>query len=476
MAVTSLWRVKGYVGKVILYAMNKEKTTEKEIVETGHDDTNPKTVLRDLFAYTERDEATNQKQFVTAINGSIEHIKEEMMIVKKRFEKKGGTVAYHGFQSFREGEVTPEQAHDLGVKLATELWGDCYQVLVTTHLDKDSHLHNHFVINTVSFVDGIKFHRTKKDYVQMREVSDRLCREYGLSVIEHPQGKGIHYAEWRAEKNGEPTKNSIIKLDLEECIEISDTVKQFYREMARRGYTFNFDRKYPTISHPQFSRPRRLQTLGESYTPEAIAQRIKSRWMGKDIDVPPQDDPEISFFGGNRYDPAVFSNYRMVYVHYVCGLEIVKTRQPYNRYLYRMLGEELIKFQKRTEEQNLMLDNDLYTDEDVKRYLGDLQTEIPELLDARQRFRNALKRAVRAEDLPKQQEYKDEIALLTARLSLVRKQTKICERILAEEPAVEQHLREVQSYTEQIKRKEEPPHEHIGRSGRTGRPNLYGRD
>ena len=122
-----------------------------------------------------------------------------------------------------------------------------------------------------------------------------------------------------------------------------------------------------------------------------------------------------------------------------------------------------------------MLDNDLYTDEDVKCYLGDLQTEIPELLDARQHFRNALKRAVRAEDLPKQQEYKDEIALLTARLRLVRKQMKICERILAEEPAVEQHLRDVQSYTEQIKRKEEPPHEHIGRSGRTGRPNLYGR-
>ena len=475
MAVTSLWRVKGYIGKVILYTMNGRKTMENEIVETNHDDTDPGTALNDLLAYTERDNATNLKQYVYGIRCRKETAKDDMMAVKEFFKKKGGTVAYHGYQSFAEGEVTPDMAHEIGKKMAWELWGDRYQVLVTTHLDKDSHLHNHFVINTVSYVDGKKFHRTGKDYFQMRQVSDRLCKEYGLSVIEHPKGRGKSYAEWQAERNGEPTKNSIIKLDLEECIEISDTVKQFYREMARRGYTFNFDRKYPTISHPHFSRPRRLQTLGESYTPEAIAQRIKSRWMGKDIDVPTQDDPEVSFFGGNRYDPAVFSNYRMVYVHYVCGLEIVKTRQPYNRYLYRMLGEELIKFQKRTEEQNLMLDNDLYTDEDVKRYLGDLQTEIPELLDARQHFRNALKRAVRAEDLPKQQEYKDEIALLTARLRLVRKQMKICERILAEEPAVEQHLRDVQNYTEQIKRKEEPPHEHIGRSGRTGRPNLYGR-
>ncbi len=140
-----------------------------------------------------------------------------------------------------------------------------------------------------------------------------------------------------------------------------------------------------------------------------------------------------------------------------------------------MLGDELIKFQKRAEEQNLMLDHDLYSDEDVKRYLGDLQTEIQELLEARQRFRNALKRAVRADDLPKQQEYKDEIALLTARLSLVRKQAKICERILAEEPAVEQQLRDIQTYTEQIKRKEEQPYEHIRRSSGAGRPNLYGR-
>ena len=475
MAVTSLWRVKGYVGKVILYAMNEKKTTEQEIVETRNDDTDPEATLRDLIAYTERDSATNLQQYVSAVNGDVTHIREEMMAVKKFFQKTGGTTAYHGFQSFTEAEITPEKAHEIGVKLATELWGDRYQVLVATHLDKDSHLHNHFVVNTVSFVDGVKFHRTRQDYIQMREVSDRLCREYGLSVIEHPQGRGKHYAEWQAERNGEPTKNSIIKVDLDECLETSDTVKQFYREMNRRGYSFNFDRKYPTISHPRFSRPRRLQTLGEQYTPEAIERHIKSRWMGKDLDIPPQDDPEISFFGGNRNDPSVFSNYRMVYVHFVCGLEIVKSRQPYNRYLYRMLGEELIKFQKRTEEQNLMLDHDLHTDEDVRRYLSDLQTEVPELLDARQRYRNALKRAVRADDLPKQQKYKDEIALLTARLSLVRKQAKICERILAEEPAVEQQLRDIQTYTEQIKRKEEQPYEHIRRSSGTGRPNLYGR-
>ena len=123
-----------------------------------------------------------------------------MLAVKRRFGKETGTVAYHGYQSFAPGEATPEMAHEIGLQLAQQLWGEKYQVVVATHLDKESHLHNHFVLNTVSFVDGIKYHRTAKDYHDMQTTSDALCREYGLSVIEEPhRGKGKHYGEWRAD-------------------------------------------------------------------------------------------------------------------------------------------------------------------------------------------------------------------------------------------------------------------------------------
>ena len=166
MAVTSLWRVKGHIGKVVLYAMNEEKTTQKEIIRTDSDDTNPETALSDLISYAERDNATALKRFVYGINCDPLRAAQNMMKVKKDFGKLDGTVAYHGYQSFKEGEVAPETAHEIGVKLASELWGDKYQVLVTTHLDKDPHLHNHFVLNTVSFVDGKKFHRTKKRLLQ----------------------------------------------------------------------------------------------------------------------------------------------------------------------------------------------------------------------------------------------------------------------------------------------------------------------
>ena len=469
MAVTSLWRVKGYVGGLILYVMNEKKTTQKEVIETGHDGTDCSSALGDLIAYTERDSATNLKQFVYGIRCHRDTCREDMMAIKNHFEKTDGIVAYHGYQSFAEGEVSPKQAHEIGIKLAKELWGDRYQVLVTTHLDKDSHLHNHFVINTVSWVDGKKFHRTKKDYLQMREVSDRLCREYGLSVIDKPKGHGKHYAQWKAEQNGEYTKDTIIKRDIDECVELSLTEKQFCQEMAKRGYTFNFERKYATVNHPNFPKARRLKTLGDAYTPEAIRGRIVGNWKPKKLVLPEQDDPEKLFFDGDRNDESIFSSCRSVYVHYVCGFTVVRSRPNQNRELMRLLNDELWKFDRRVEEQNLMLDHDLYTDEDIGRYRNGLQKEMTELADARRILQNALKRAVRAENTEEQIELRSDISTLTQRMSKVRKELKICDRLLAEEPLVEQKLREVQSQIEKSKGKEREENEHVRRRGRTSR-------
>lgn len=470
MAVTSLWRVKGYVGKVILYAMNESKTTEKEIIETGNDDTTPESALRDLINYASRDDATNLKQFVSAINCGIDTVKEEMMETKKRFNKKDGTVAYHGYQSFAEGEVTPELAHRIGHDLAKELWGDKYEVLVTTHLDKDSHIHNHFVLNTVSFVDGVKFHRTKRDYQKMREVSDRLCREYSLSVIEHPKGHGKNYAEWRAEKNGEYTKNGIIRRDIDECIAVAMNEKQFYREMMSRGYTFNFDRKYATIFHPNFPKARRLKTLGEDYTPEAIREKLRGYRIPTPISLPEQDDPEKVFFDGDRKNRDVFKNRQTIYVHFVCGVRVVRERPDENRELMRLLGDEIIKFDKRVEEQNLMLDHHLFSDEDIDKYKSAAQTEMDELIAARQDLRNAMKRAVRSDDVQEQEKLRGSIQRISARLRIVRRDIAICDRILSQGQTVEQKLTTVKDHIEKSKGKEDrTQNEHIWRRSRTGR-------
>ena len=154
MATTSIWRVKGWLGKVVVYVENPDKTTnpkfftDKDMAEQDGQE------LSDVIRYAVNSRKTQKAdnedcavvhRFVSGINCSPSTARDEMLAVKKRFGKEDGTVAYHGYQSFAPGEATPELAHEIGVKLATRLWGDRYQVIVATHLDKENHLHNHFV-------------------------------------------------------------------------------------------------------------------------------------------------------------------------------------------------------------------------------------------------------------------------------------------------------------------------------------------
>ncbi|MFQ9132072.1 MAG: relaxase/mobilization nuclease domain-containing protein [Oscillospiraceae bacterium] len=220
-----------------------------------------------------------------------------MLAVKKRFGKEDGVVAYHGYQSFAPGEATPELAHEIGVKLARKLWGEKYQVLVSTHLDKENHLHSHFVVNTVSFVDGIRYHRTGKDYYEMRTVSDELCREYGLSVVEKPQlGKSKHYGEWRAEQEQRPTWRGLIRSEIDELIRKRQR-KAVYYLLRQKGYAVKFGRTSPCdrperalcAPCPNFGRHnedgirRRIlsQPLPQVPHPEAPKERKKVYSMGK---------------------------------------------------------------------------------------------------------------------------------------------------------------------------------------------------
>ncbi len=161
MAVTSLWRVKGWLGKVVIYIENPDKTENPAFYEKQNMNEKQTQGLSDVIEYALNSEKTViedgeiMQSFVSGVNCFPGTAREEMMAVKRQFGKEDGTVAYHGYQSFAPGEATPEIVHEIGVKLAQRLWGDRYQVLVATHLDRSNHLHNHFVVNTVSFVDGI---------------------------------------------------------------------------------------------------------------------------------------------------------------------------------------------------------------------------------------------------------------------------------------------------------------------------------
>ena len=191
MATTSLWKVETRLDKVIKYATNEDKTTDIEFEQDMYKS------LHNTIEYAKADFKTEKQIYVTGINCEVETAYKEMVLTKKHFGKEKGILAYHGFQSFAEGEVTAKQAHEIGVQLAEELWGDRHEVLVSTHLNTKCY-HNHLVLNSVSFVDGKKYINNRENYAMMRKISDDLCREYNLSVIEEkPCGKhNIDYTKY----------------------------------------------------------------------------------------------------------------------------------------------------------------------------------------------------------------------------------------------------------------------------------------
>ena len=298
MATTSIWAVKGWLGKVVLYIENPEKTENPQFYRQKNMTDVQVQNLSDVIDYAARPEKTTAaldsesvpvlRQLVSGINCLPATARDEMLAVKKRFGKEGGVVAYHGYQSFAPGEATPEMAHEIGVKLARKLWGEKYQVLVATHLDKENHLHSHFVVNTVSFVDGIRYHRTGKDYYEMRTVSDELCREYGLSVVMPGQDRGKSYAEWDAHRKGTSWKAKL-KAAIDAAIPQAKDFDDFLRLLQEQGYEVKRG-KYVSFRAPGQERFTRCKTLGEAYTEEAITERIK----GRSVERKPKENHKIS--------------------------------------------------------------------------------------------------------------------------------------------------------------------------------------
>lgn len=455
MAVTSLWRVKGYIGKVLLYAENPDKTTNPEVIQVA--DNLNRDSLEDVIAYAGRESATAQKQFVWGINCTPETARQEMMAVKQKFDKTGGTIAYHGYQSFREGEVTPEQAHQIGIQMAQELWGDRYQVLVATHLDKDSHIHNHFVINTVSFVDGIKFHRTKADYAHMREVSDRLCREHGLSVIRHPEGKRKNYSEWSADKNGKPTNRSLIRADIDRAIAASVTERDFYDLLASWGYEFKFYGKSgqplerPSLRPKGSERFFRFDRLGEDYTVDEICNRILENILEKDP-FPEEEQRKYHKYRADNPPRTKAKGIAALYYYYCYELHIIVRFPGSVQRLSATAHQDLRKLNRLDEQTQFLGKYGIETHEDLARYRSDATEELAALTAERNELRNKLKRVIRAGNEDEVLAVKLQIKAITERMTKIKGTFKICDSV--EERAMRLHEELETLYDQQPERKE----------------------
>ena len=478
MATTSIWRVKGWLGKVVIYVENPDKT-ENPAFYAKQDMTDRQAQgLSDVIDYAVNSEKTRMtdetaavmQQFVSGVNCHPATAREEMIAVKKRFGKEDGTVAYHGYQSFAPGEATPELAHEIGVKLAHQLWGDKYQVIVATHLDKDSHLHNHFVVNTVSFLDGIKYHRTEKDYYEMQRASDVLCREYGLSVIEEPQhGKSKQYGEWRAEQEGRPTWRGLIRTEIDEVICQSMTERQFFDNLRKRGYEIKVGKDI-SVRPPGKERFVRLtRNFGEEYTLDGIRNRILSQSRR----VLPEPEPKRKVYcarvKGDFKTTRKITGFRALYFHYCYLLGIFPKNQPKNnKRLNFLLREDLVKLDAISEEARLLARNHIDTAEQLSSYKEGLEAKIESLTaDRKALYRKQRTVAVKADE-DRLSAVREQITAVSKELSALRKEVRLCDDIAIRSGVIREKIKAVRE-DEQSQGKENKRDEQFRRRSGTGR-------
>ena len=421
MATTAIWDIKGRLDKVVNYAKNPDKTDASVYSQ------NELQGLGDVMDYTMQDHKTEHRLFVTGINCDPETARDQMVLTKRRFCKEDGILAFHAYQSFAKEETTPDTAHEIGVKLARELWGKRFEVIVATHLDK-GHLHNHFVINSVSFMDGKKYNDCNSSYRLMRQTSDRLCRKYGLSIVENPErGRAKHYAEWKAENEGRPTWRSAIREDVDQTIMMSMSFQAFIRSLKAKGYEIVTSGKYMRVRPQSKERFVRLRSLGDNYTEEAIRQRILRQRMPV---RPPKPEPtsvrRMKVRGDFKLYRVTWKGLRALYFHYLYKLREAQ-RQPAGQAPF-LLREDLRLMDAITEQAKFLHRHGIDNDEQLAGFRADTERQIEALTIERKALSNEKRRASVPEE--RRAQIGGQISGLSAQLKSLRRDVRLCDAIL----------------------------------------------
>ena len=434
MAVTKIWAIKDSLSRVVDYAANPNKTIFSDLQKVIH--------------YAENESKTadeNEKIcYVTGVTRNAKTAFNEMISVQKRYNKCTGNVAYHAYQSFKTGEVTPEQCHRIGVELAKKMWGIDHQVLVATHFNTGTY-HNHFVVCSVNMFTGKKFNCNKGAYYRFRGLSDELCNENNLTVIKNPKGRtprNIYFAE----KRGEPTKYNLMRKAIDETLEMCLTYAQFKKAMYKKGYIINDDpnRKYATIRSINDKKATRMYQLGEKYTPKNIADRvfnnpyyvqeqyyefIKPRKIYK--------KNKVCMLNGKFKDISKITGLEALFLllYHLLGL-IPKenTRKP----LSPEMKQEVRKMQRYSNEIRLIAKEKLQTTDDVKNYISQTEKNIAEVTGIRQKYRNKLRNCKDGELI---KEYKTKRDECTTILKDYRNSLKVANQIIEDNPKIKEVIR-----------------------------------
>ena len=434
MATTGFWPVKGRLKEVIDYANNPDKTTAKEYLD------------EDLYAairYVENDDKTDQTMFVSGINCSKHNAYNEMIAVKRRFGERGKNIAYHGYQSFVADEVTPDEAHAIGKETARKMWGARYQVVVTTHLNTDN-IHNHFVINSVSFVDGKKFRNGIGDRLELRKISDAICAARNKSVIQSHKFYSNKKEYW-IRNSGKVTHRDMLRRDVDEALSKCCSFKEIEYYLKTLGYRFERDFYYdhPSVYAEGWKRAVRISSLGERYSKERIREQCREN----------QRKPELYAFvtpAWKRRPLLVLERERYIsgwddtiIVLFELFIELLKicivgnTQEYDNRPVSPMMRAETRKLDQYIEEYNLLCDNNLNSPKKLLSFQENLSSRISELEQERYALRLKLRRVKTPEE---DAALKVQAKELTKQITPLRKELKVALRIEEHIPRIKELL------------------------------------
>ena len=426
MAYTSVIPVRR-LDRAVKYVMNKEKTTAVS--------------LQDALDYAANRDKTEQSCFESSYACTLETAFADMRQTKERWHKSGGVQGYHLVQSFAADEVTPELAHQIAKELTDRVLGGRYEYVIGTHLNT-GHIHSHIVWNSVSCVDGKKYRSNYKSYVtEIRAVSDALCRKYKLSVIDTENSNYVAkpYAEWMAEKNGQPTWRTAIRQDVDDAIQQSLTWRQFLGALEQKGYEVRMGRKYPVLRPPGKERFVRFKTLGKRYTPEAIQTRILyPRSYRPYVENPPTIQHGRLHSGKKPHRK--LTGLRALYYRYLYELGALPRKPRRPSYAVR---QDAYKLDQRIRQMEFLSRNNIDTLAQLEAYRQNLQAKIGQLLTKRKQ-------------LPKTDDVLSQCESVNTALKQLRQEERLCRKIAENSIEVQQHLTEARrDRAEQQQREQE---------------------
>lgn len=466
MAYTKIFPIRTRLDRRVRYALNGKKTALETAAGYALDAAKTESVL-----------------FTDAFNCGLAAPCAEMYATKRRWGKDQNRVqGYHIIQSFRPGEVTPEQAHAIGCEFVRRFLAGRYETVIGTHLDK-AHPHNHIVFNACSYADGRMFRNNFNDYYNgIRTVSDALCREYSLSVIE-PQNKGKQYREWLDEKEKKPTMRGMVKADVDEVLAAAASFQTFVFGLQRRGYIVKYgpEIKYMAVRHKTGGKFLRLKSLGPEYTEAAIRQRLEQppqlrtpttpevpprparQNMRKKENQKPSSRPRRAYrlrgrFASGRAGYSGFAALTYRYLHLLC--KVRRKRAP--RHVSYALRGELRRFDRYLAQHQFLLEHKITDSAALCAYRAQTKTEIEHMTHRRAALyrkrgdsSNGMNRA----------ELSVQIDRLTSALRAMRRELRLCEQIEADMEHIRDQLAlaHTDAQREETKKRKEVKRDEYGR-------------